>query len=136
MKHLGNITNNTLEKWEIIRVYDSVNPNVAHDKFCICVCPVRRWFLFINSEPPQFRKKKEYAIEVANHEVVCLVKPVSYIDTTTIIRNLDDVEVDKSIADSSKKHGILMPTIQQKIRDYVTSHGVFNEEEILIILND
>lgn len=127
--------NYTLQKWDILRIYNSeINP--PHDKFCICICPDQLWFLYINSEAPNFRKKREFAIEVANHEVICLTKRVSYIDTATIIKDLDYEEIQKVLGDVSRQHGPLMPTIIEKIKYAVAHHGVFTQEETELIIQD
>lgn len=121
-----------LKKWEIIRVWfhDLKRP---HDKFCICICPLRGWFLFINSERPFGRKAKEYAIDLQNYELRCL-SHTSYIDTTTL-EIIDDDRVNLAMEDEDRFHGLLTPSIKKRVIGAVIAHGALPDEQHTTLLD-
>jgi hypothetical protein len=123
-----------LRKWDIIRVFrpDLTQP---HDKFCICICPNREWFLYINSQPPKFRKRRQAAVTVASWEVMCLVK-TSYIDTASMIDDLPKDHLALALSDHNRQHGPLAPSIRDKIRMAVNAHGVFTQEQTVAVVID
>jgi hypothetical protein len=110
-----------LNKWDVVRVFrqDLLPP---HDKFCICICPVQMLFVYINSSPPAFRKKREHAIEVSSFEILCLTK-TSYIDTTSIVDDLPQEHLAAAISDPQRRHGSISPSIRQRMIAAVEAHG-------------
>ena len=126
----------TLNKWDVIRVYRS-DLRQPHDKFCICICPLRFWFFYVNSEPPSFRKKRQFAIDVANHELTCLTKPVSYIDTTTIIDDLPEAALAAALLPINGHHyGPIAPFLRKKIIETAQRHGVLSPVQLDAVLSD
>ena len=136
MKFLQNLVcyvgHNLINKWDIIRVYrhDLMRP---HDKYCICICPVRMWFFYINSEPPVFRKKRDYAIVVENFQISCITH-TSYIDTTTIIFDLPKDNLEIAISAADRCYGSISPSLRRTIIQRVKLHGALNPDEELSIL--
>src|ERR1700730_13120446 len=112
-----------LQKWDIVRVF---RPDLRqpHDKFCICICPKREWFLYINSDPPKFAKKRRAAVTVASWEVLCLSK-TSHIDTASMIDDLPKDQLAIALSDPGRQHGPLTPSVRDKVKMAVNSHGVF-----------
>lgn len=126
----------SLSKWDVIKVW---RPDLdePHDKYCICVCPIRLWFFYINSDPPQFRKRRQFAIDVANHELICLHKPVSYIDTTAIIDDLPPDSLAASLMPNHGRHfGSLPPFLRAKVVSVAQAHGVLSPEQLEAVLSD
>ncbi|MBL4805970.1 MAG: hypothetical protein JKY31_01620 [Rhodobacteraceae bacterium] len=122
-----------MKKWDVVRIYCGFLKQ-PHDKYCICICPERRWFYFINSEPPQFRKARALAISIENYEAVFLNR-VSYVDTTKVEKNLDTDSIDQAITDQDRHCGAIMPTIRERIRGAVGQHNVLTEEELSLIMD-
>jgi len=124
-----------LQKWDIIKVYRG-DLNQPHDKYCICICPVRFWFFYVNSEPPAFRKKRQFAIEVANHELICLTKPVSFIDTTAVIDDLPEPGLNAALMSNNGRHfGPIPPFLRDKITAAAQAHGVLSPEHLEAVLS-
>lgn len=119
-------------KWDIIRVFrpDLLRP---HDKYCICICPRRKWFFYINSEPPRFAKAAEYAITVQNYQITCITH-VSYIDTTSMVDDLPEAQLSEALADVNRQHGSLSPTLRKAIISAAVAHGVLEPEKLAAVL--
>lgn len=111
-----------MQKWEVIRVHCSFLAN-PHDKFCICICPDNNLFIFINSEPPQFRKARALAVSIENYEATFL-SHTSYIDTTKLQSSIPPELVQEALAETDRNHGLLAPSIRQRIIETVESHEV------------
>jgi len=124
-----------LAKWEMVRVR---RPDLRqpHDKYCICIDWQRRWFFYINSEPPAFRKAREVAVMVANFEVHGLTKVESFIDTTQIVDDLPEQQLEEAVADDSRRYGFLAPFVRQRICDALMTHGALTAEQRLAILGE
>lgn len=110
-----------LSRWDVLRVYRS-DLSIPHDKYCICVCPIDKLFLYINSEPPLFRKKREVVVQVARFELTFLRKD-SFIDSSTIVDDLPPDSLAEAIADINRSCGSLPPFLVQRIKAAVASHG-------------
>src|SRR4051812_45815808 len=125
----------TLKKWDIIRVF---RPDLhqPHDKYCICICPRRSWFLYISSNPPSFRKKLQAAIEVANYEVFGLFKSQSNTDTASMIDDLPTDQLAVALQDVGRQYGPLAPSLRDKIRMAVVTYGVLTAEQTDAVLID
>ena len=115
-----------MEKWDVVRVFCDFIPS-PHDKFCICICPLRRWFMFINSEPPAFRKARALAVEVSAFEATFL-NHTSYIDTTKLMELPDDA-LALAIADAERHHGKTIKTVRDRIIVAVEAHEVMPEDQ-------
>jgi hypothetical protein len=124
-----------LQKWDIIRVFrqDLRRP---HNKFCICICPKRNWFLYLNSDPPRAPKRRQFAISIPNFQLLGLPKDQSWIDTTTMIDDLPSDQLAVSLADPNCQFGPLLPILRGKIRVEVNAHGVFTQEQTDAVLID
>ena len=94
-----------------------------HDKFCVCICPKRRWFFFINSEP---RRANIGQVAVLPRDLACLDHK-SYIDTSKIL-TFSSGELSKA----QHKEGI-NPTIRLKIRLAVQAHGVLQTTQAQVV---
>jgi len=117
-----------LKKWDLLRVYRN-DLRQPHDKYCICVCPTKKLFFYINSCPPKFHKKREFALEVENFEITCITK-TSYIDTTTLIDDLPEAALNEALSDPKRQHGSVSPTLQQKIIATVRAHNALSPEHM------
>lgn len=115
-----------LKKWDIIRVWRPDLPR-PHDKLCICICPRRHWYFYINSDPPEFRRAREVAIAIDNFEVTCLHHK-SYIDTTWMVTDLPQKELDEALGDQRRQYGLISPTLQRRIITTVQAHGVLDPD--------
>jgi hypothetical protein len=73
---------------------------------------------------------------VANFEVHCLSKFQSFIDTASMIDDLPGDQLTIVLADISRQHGPLAPSIRDKIRIEVNRHGVFTQEQTDAVLID
>jgi len=111
-----------VNKWDIIKVFRPDLPG-PHDKLCICICPLRNWYFYINSEPPRFRRAREVAITVENYQIGCITH-TSYIDTTIIIDDLPQRQLEEALADEGRHYGSVSPTLRKAIIETVRSHGV------------
>jgi hypothetical protein len=122
-----------LKKWEVVRVW---RPDLdrPHDKFCICLCWEKRWFFYINSNPPKFRKAREVAVQVENYEALFL-HHTSYIDVSSIISDLPEQELLAALADEKRCHGALSPSLIGTIIPNVQLSASLTESEKFIILN-
>lgn len=121
-----------LTRWEVALVYQP-NLRFPHDKFCICIDWDRRWFFYINSEPPRRRKRREYAVEVERFEVFGL-KKTSYIDTTMIIEDIPEKELMQAVNDIGRRKGPLIPIVISRIQHAVARHELFSQEQRAILL--
>lgn len=83
--------------------------------------------MFINSEPPQFRKARELAISIENYEAIFL-SHTSYVDTTKLQTNIPQNLIQAALDDPARKHGFISPTIKQRIIDAVQRHDVLESE--------
>ena len=94
-----------------------------HDKFCVCVCPDRRWFFFINSEP---RKSNVGQVPVLPRDLDCLDHE-SYIDTTKIVTFTTN-ELSRA-----QRKGAINPTIKLKIKMAVQAHGILPAKQVQVV---
>ena len=79
--------------------------------------------MFINSEPPAFRKARELAVSVANHEAHFLSHE-SFIDTTKLQVGISDALIDAALDDPDRNHGLLSPSLRERIKEGVAFHDV------------
>jgi hypothetical protein len=122
-----------MQKWEVYRVYCDFLQR-PHDKFCICICPVRRWFLFVNSDPPAFRRAREVAVSLEAFEAIFLRKQ-SFIDTTKL-QAFEPGQLAEALADPDRNHGPISPMLRERIRGAVMLHEALTDEQKAQILND
>jgi hypothetical protein len=83
--------------------------------------------MFINTDPPAFRKARAVAVEVSSFEATFL-QHTSFIDTTKLMV-LDDEVVVAALADPNRSAGRLMSAVRDRIVNMVASHDVLPEEE-------
>lgn len=110
-----------MQKWEVIRIFCDFLQN-PHDKFCLCICPESNLFMFFNSDPPQFRKARELAVNVANHEALFL-HHLSFIDTTKL-ETIPAHLVQAALQAGDRNHGLIAPFVRTRIREGVEAHEV------------
>lgn len=122
-----------LKKWHLVRLwFKELRPQ--HFKYCICICPKRKWFFFINSDPPLFRKARELALEVSSFEVTPLRKD-SFIDTTDLIAVPDDGRVEDALKEDGDGHyGAISPSLKKKLLEKVREHNALTDEQRTAIL--
>ena len=123
-----------LEKWHLLRILIKVCRQ-PHYKLCICICPKRLWFLFINGDPPAGRRAKELALEVNNFEVNRFPHD-SFIDTTSIQELPDDGRVEKALNDEKHLFGFISPSLRNRIIEAVRAHNVLKDDERNAILDE
>ncbi|MBL4871887.1 MAG: hypothetical protein JKY41_00450 [Rhodobacteraceae bacterium] len=122
-----------MQKWDVVRIYCD-DLRTPHDKYCICICPERNWFYFINSEKPEFRKSRELAVSIESYEAVFLNR-TSYVDTTTIQKFHSD-QLNDCKSDNDRQCGPLLPAVRARIQVAVGSHNALNAAEVAAVLND
>lgn len=120
-----------LQRWDVIKVWNSES-NPPHEKYCICVCPIKKAFFFINSEPPFARKAKEYSLEIDRFQAQFLTK-TSFIDTTRIQIFDFDNRVNQALT-AQNHYGPISPTLQNAIKDMVIRHSALTDDIKNIIL--
>lgn len=76
--------------------------------------------MFINSDPPQFRKARDLAVSIASHEALFLGH-TSYVDTTLLMQ-LSEHLVQAALADPNRNHGFIAPFLRTRIIEGVTWH--------------
>src|SRR5437867_1287638 len=109
-----------LLKWHLLRIwFKECKPQ--HHKYCICICPKRGLFYFINSDPPFGRKARELALHVSRFEVTPLTRD-SFIDTTDLVAIPDDGRIEVALADEKCFYNFISPSLRQKILDAVYGH--------------
>jgi hypothetical protein len=121
-----------LQKWDILHVWCS-DLRPAHYKFCICICPERLWFYFINSELPYSRKAREVAVSISNFELHC-IKHESFVDTTALAKLALD-EFVKAASSEDGRRGSIPPSLRKRICEAAESHNVLNAEELQAVLD-
>ena len=105
------------------------------EKFFICVDAERRWFLIINSRPVA-KVAPETQLEVTNVEIGVLPKPESFIDTSRLMQ-LPPTEVAPAVrGDVRACRGSISPTLRQRIKECVDSHGVLPLWATAMVLNN
>ena len=90
--------------------------------------------MFINSEPPQFRKARDLAISVENYEAAFLAH-TSYVDTTKL-QAIPKELVDIALQDPSRNHGMIAPFLRTRITDGVAAHEVMIPDHRAKVLED
>jgi|GEM_PF-1570309 len=122
-----------LQKWAAYHIWCADYKPPHHQK-CICVCPHREWFLFINSNPPIGRRARQFAIAVANFEASFLTNPESYIYPA--MRTFPDDRVAKSISDPRNCFGLISPSLIERIKSMIRENPTLKDEQKNIIIND
>ena len=90
--------------------------------------------MFINSEPPIFRKARDLALEIDAGAALFLTH-TSYIDTTHMIE-IDQDTLNKSWAENDRRHGKLSPTLRKWIQGAVAAHEVMPAAQRNAIIMD
>jgi len=83
--------------------------------------------MFINSEPPAFRKAKVLAVEISNFEAHFL-QHTSYVDTTKLLDLAPEI-VAEALTDADRLTGSLAPAIRQRIIDGALAHDVLSDAD-------
>lgn len=78
--------------------------------------------MFINSDPPQFRKARELAISIESQEALFLGH-TSYVDTTLLV-HLSEHIVQEALVDPNRNHGFIAPFLRTRIKEGVAWHEV------------
>lgn len=82
--------------------------------------------MFINSEPPQFRKARKLAVEIQNFEAAFLTH-TSYVDTTKLQYDIPQRLIDAALREEGRKHGQLAPFVRDRIVEGVAVHEAMQE---------
>ena len=106
-----------------------------HDKYCICICPRRHWFFYINSEPPKYRKAREYAVEIDRFQAHFLNR-TSYVDTTALVLGFADGRIAQALEEDRRHYGPLMPALCGTIQNMTQRHSVLTADELAAVLED
>lgn len=88
--------------------------------------------MFINSEPPRFRKAKKLAVEVSSFEAHFL-SHTSYIDTTNLVE-LESTIVQDAVGNQDRHLGSLHPNVRDRIITEITNHDVLPDVQKKTIL--
>lgn len=120
-------------KWSVLRI---MRPDIIppHDKYCISISSTHEWFFYINSNPPPFKKAREFAVEVENFEAHFL-SHTSYIDVVQIIRDVPEAQLKEALADPSRQLGQLAPFLIDRIRASVAQTPALSANEKAEILS-
>jgi hypothetical protein len=105
-----------------------------HDKYCISISSTQEWFFYINSEPPPFKKAREFAVEVENFEAHFL-SHTSYIDVVHIIRDVPEAQLREALANPSRQLGRLAPFLIDRIKASVAQTPALSANEKAEILS-
>ena len=89
------------------------------DKFALCVCPTRRWFFLINSEP--WEKKADAQVEIQSFELAALSQN-SWVDTSRIVA-FQQSELLPALRDRNRYKGQLSNAVRLRIKTVVHGHG-------------
>lgn len=89
--------------------------------------------MFVNSERPQFKKAREVAVAISNHEAAFLDHE-SFIDTTKLQISIPDDLIDEALSDEDRLHGFLAPSLRRRIVDEVASHEVMEPDQRAAVL--
>lgn len=122
-----------LHKWDVLSIHCGyLYP--PHNKFCICICPKRGWFFFVNTQPPTSRKAREYVIALHVSQAQFLSHD-SHIDTTVIQQfGLSDIQA--ALTEEKRKLGSISPTLRVKIMETVKAHGALSPEELEAVISE
>ena len=118
-----------LFKWHAYRIWC---PEYAqqHHQLVVCVCTLREWFLYVNSEPPPFRRARENALELASFEAHFL-KHVSFVNP--VPKTFSDDRVATEIAKDENCLGSLSPTLITKMKNWIEATPVLTADQKAII---
>ena len=100
---------------------DRITP--PHDKYCICVSPEDRWFLFINTKPPRAR---DAAVLIRSYELDCLDHN-SYVDTSFVYMLSED-EIASALARRNRHKGPLSNMLKLRIKTNVRNHNLLRKQ--------
>jgi hypothetical protein len=122
-----------LKKWHVLHVWcsDLLPP---HHKFCICICPERHWYFFINSDPPYSRRAREFVVEIANFELHFLRRD-SFVDTT-VIQVMPEGDIISAASKEDGRRGFLLPSLRKRICEAVEAHGVLPPDQYATVISD
>jgi hypothetical protein len=102
-----------------------VNPKKP--KYLICICPIKFYYMVINSE--LYRLAAQAQLQVTVQEISCL-EHTSYIDTSKLIK-LSEMETETPVeANPGKcKKGALSAKVRAKIVALVAEHGIMPKHQ-------
>lgn len=123
-----------LLKWNFYRIFcqDLFPP---HSKFCLCVCPINQWFLFINENPTISRKAKAFDLVVDNFRLPFLVYKQSYLPTGAI-KTFTDNRVQDALQDERNHLGPIPPSLKREIVALIEAHPMLEDNRKKVILAD
>ncbi len=87
--------------------------------------------MFINSEPPPFRKAREAALELSSYEAHFL-SHTSFVNP--VPQTFPDDRVTKEIAEEANCFGSISPTLIRNITEWVEQSPVLNQVQKAIII--
>jgi len=88
----------------------------------LCLCPVRRWFFYVNSDP--FKLVPQAQVYVRHNEFPRLPNEVSYIDTRGVTV-LSGEQVSQGMArNGADVLGVLDGIVRKRVVDQIKLHGL------------
>jgi hypothetical protein len=121
-----------LQKWDVLRLWWT-ECNQPHFKYCICLCPINKWFMAFHSDRPLGRKARDLALTVSSFQATFL-DHTSYIDTTHV-EQFQDGRVETALTDPKCHYGPISPTLQGNIKNSVAAHRHLTDIVRQAILN-
>ena len=103
--------------------------NPPKDKFVVCVCPQRRWFFFINSEP---WKPPETQIRLTTNDLDFLAHE-SWLDTSRI-SCMTEVELNEALGEPGRSKGTLGESVRAKLVNAIENSMTLPKGQIDILL--
>jgi hypothetical protein len=122
-----------LRKWDILEIWVSTLPD-PHYKFCICICPIRYLFFFINSDPPYGRRARQVAVHISNFELQCITHD-SYVNTTWL-PSIAAEDVGNARASERHRRGSVPPSLRARICEAAKSHNVLTADQLAAVLEN
>ena len=121
-----------LEKWHFYKIWcpELLPP---HSKFCLCVSPEKRWFLFVNSSPAASRKARQFDVVLNNFQLAFLDHE-SYLPTAAIKTFYDD-RVVEALKDPRNLLGPIPPSLKKQVLQLIANNPVLKDGEREMILD-
>lgn len=103
-------------------------------KYMVCICPVQRWFFYINSLP--YRKVPEANVEIRHYEFTRLPNDISYLDSRKVTVLSYDALTNGMARRGAANLGPLTPAVRVRIKNAIRKHGILpSRQEAFVIKN-
>lgn len=120
-----------LSKWHVYHIWrEDITPK--HFKYCLCICPIREWYFFINSKPSPGKIAYRYDVVVQNFELNFLSHE-SYIDTSSI-KHFSDERVTLAIQHGTNLKGPMPPFLVKRVIETVQANPSLTQAEKSMVL--